>query len=123
VELILTNQNHLSIVPTPQAVTKYCISSPASGSTSSNPSASVINIRSAFIAPKGSVLISADYSQIELRVLAHMSQDAKLMHLLRQAGAKGDAFSLIAASFLGIKRTGKSVDRSVSSNLLGLNSP
>ena len=41
-------------------------------------------IREAFVAEPGHVLLSADYSQIELRVLAHLSQDATLIDTFRR---------------------------------------
>ncbi len=43
-------------------------------------------IRQAFVAPKGYKLIAADYSQIELRIMAHLSQDKGLL----DAFAKGE---------------------------------
>jgi DNA polymerase-1 len=56
-------------------------------------------IRRAFIAPPGHVLLSADYSQIELRVLAHLTGDGGLL----DAFASGHDFhAAIAAKVYGI---------------------
>ncbi len=41
-------------------------------------------IRTAFIAPAGSSIVSADYSQIELRIMAHLSGDARLLEAFAQ---------------------------------------
>jgi DNA polymerase-1 len=41
-------------------------------------------IRKAFIADEGNVLLAADYSQVELRILAHISQDAELIETFQR---------------------------------------
>jgi DNA polymerase-1 len=51
-------------------------------------------IRRAFVAPPGHVLLSADYSQIELRVLAHLSEDETFC----QAFAQGHDFHATIAA-------------------------
>ena len=43
-----------------------------------------IRIREAFIAPSGHMLLCADYSQIEPRILAHLSQDERLLRVFSQ---------------------------------------
>ena len=56
-------------------------------------------IREAFIAPSGWYIISADYSQIELRIMAHISQDAGL---IRAFLGGQDIHSATAAEVFGI---------------------
>ena len=41
-------------------------------------------IREAFVAPKGKVMLSADWSQIELRILAHVTEDERLVESFQQ---------------------------------------
>ena len=56
-------------------------------------------IRSCFIAPPGSKIVSADYSQIELRIMAHLSGDASL----RRAFSEGlDVHRATAAEVFGV---------------------
>ncbi|MEC5160883.1 MULTISPECIES: DNA polymerase I [unclassified Janthinobacterium] len=56
-------------------------------------------IREAFIAPPGSVIVSADYSQIELRIMAHISGDEAML----RAFAEGvDIHRATAAEIFGV---------------------
>jgi DNA polymerase I len=55
-------------------------------------------IRQAFIAPEGHVLLAADYSQIELRIMAHLSQDEGL---LRAFASDKDIHQATAAEVFG----------------------
>ncbi|MFZ2620048.1 MAG: DNA polymerase [Alphaproteobacteria bacterium] len=65
-------------------------------------------IRSAFIAPAGHVLMSADYSQIELRLLAHLSGSVAL----RQAFAEGrDIHAFTAAQVFDVPLDAVSKDQ------------
>ncbi|MET0548651.1 MAG: DNA polymerase I [Xanthomonas sp.] len=57
-------------------------------------------IRRAFVAPPGRKLIACDYSQIELRIMAHLSEDAGL---LRAFGAGVDVHRATAAEVFGRK--------------------
>ncbi len=56
-------------------------------------------IRQAFIAPPGHVLIAADYSQIELRIMAHLSGDADL---LKAFAADLDIHQATASEVFGV---------------------
>jgi DNA polymerase-1 len=56
-------------------------------------------IRAAFIAEPGHVLLSADYSQIELRLLAHFSEDPLLVEAYRRGD---DIHTLTASQVFGV---------------------
>ena len=79
--------------------------------SSSNPNLQNIPIRSevgrrirqAFVAKPGSVLVSADYSQIELRILAHFSQDPAFLDAFRSGE---DIHQRTAAEVFGVPSSG-----------------
>lgn len=56
-------------------------------------------LRRAFVAPEGRMLLAADYSQIELRLMAHFSQDEALLRAFQQGQ---DIHQATAAEVLGI---------------------
>jgi DNA polymerase-1 len=57
-------------------------------------------VREAFIAPQGCSIVSADYSQIELRIMAHLSQDEGLLKAFREGT---DVHSHTASEIFGIE--------------------
>jgi DNA polymerase-1 len=56
-------------------------------------------IRKAFVAPPGRALVTADYSQIELRLLAHLSRDPALIEAFRRGD---DIHAAVAAQIHGV---------------------
>jgi DNA polymerase-1 len=65
-------------------------------------------IREAFIAPPGHVLISADYSQIELRIMAHLSGDPALVRAFNEGA---DIHRATAAEIFGVPVAEVSADQ------------
>jgi DNA polymerase-1 len=57
-------------------------------------------VRQAFVAPKGSSLLGGDYSQIDLRVLAHLSQDESLVKAFKH---DEDIHAATAARLFGVE--------------------
>eukprot|EP00795_Rhopilema_esculentum_P004785 gene4785-21094_t len=53
-----------------------------------------ISMRTTFVPAEGGILVSADYSQLELRIIAHLSRDQRLLSILN---SEGDVFRMIAA--------------------------
>jgi DNA polymerase I len=65
-------------------------------------------IRQAFIAPPGSVLLAADYSQIELRIMAHLSGDESLRAAF---AADRDVHQATAAEVFGVELEAVTADQ------------
>jgi DNA polymerase I-like protein with 3'-5' exonuclease and polymerase domains len=92
--------------PNLQAVTKYTIRSNSSCSVSQHSNVDMdmnvhINIRDAFVAGNGKRFLSMDYSQIEIRLLAHLSGDRELCKILNESDAdKSDLFTKLAKTWL-----------------------
>ncbi|GAB4236795.1 MAG: DNA polymerase I [Deltaproteobacteria bacterium] len=57
-------------------------------------------IRSGFVAEEGNVFLGADYSQVELRLLAHLSGDAELVRRFREGD---DIHTAAAAAVFGVE--------------------
>ena len=65
-------------------------------------------IRQAFIAPLGYKLLAADYSQIELRIMAHLAKDEGLLHAFRH---NLDVHRATAAEVFGVELSEVSTDQ------------
>ncbi len=65
-------------------------------------------IRKAFVADAGFALLSADYSQVELRILAHMSQDPDLIETFRRGA---DIHRATASKIFGIPENQLTADQ------------
>lgn len=65
-------------------------------------------VRQAFIAPKGHRLIAADYSQIELRIMAHLSGDQNLLKAFEQGQ---DVHRATAAEVFGVNLAQVTIDQ------------
>lgn len=83
---------------TPQGGEGTNITGDDSQSSSPGPQFSV-SLRSAFVSCSESILLAADYSQLELRLIAHLSRDEKLSGFLN---AGGDVFRMIAGEIFGV---------------------
>ncbi len=64
-------------------------------------------IRKAFVAEKGYKLVSIDYSQMELRIIAHLSQDKNMMHVFKN---KEDIHANTARAIFGVGDEGLTDD-------------
>jgi DNA polymerase I len=72
-------------------------------------------VRQAFIAPEGSVIVAADYSQIELRIMAHLSGDDGLLNAFKE---DRDIHQATAAEVFGMQLGEVTVDQRRSAKMI-----
>jgi DNA polymerase I len=72
-------------------------------------------VRQAFIAPEGSVIVAADYSQIELRIMAHLSGDDGLLNAFKE---DRDIHQATAAEVFGMQLDQVTVDQRRSAKMI-----
>ncbi len=85
-------------------------------------------VRNGFVASDGNLLLSVDYSQIELRILAHMAEDQAMLEAFRQGQ---DIHAATAAAIFGVpietvnkdmRRMGKGINFGLSTGSVPLGS-
>ncbi|XP_054607523.2 DNA polymerase theta isoform X2 [Nothobranchius furzeri] len=92
------SQNALQVTRKPGRKRRSAASAVTAGPAEQGPAFSV-SMRHAFIPFRGGMILAADYSQLELRVLAHLSKDQRLLQVLN-GGA--DVFRCIAAEWKSV---------------------
>ncbi|XP_021338869.1 DNA polymerase theta-like isoform X1 [Mizuhopecten yessoensis] len=79
---------------------RYFTGGPRQSVSAGNSGASwAVSMRHAFIPFTGGAILAADYSQLELRMIAHLSGDVKLTRILNR---DGDVFKMIAAQWKSV---------------------
>ncbi|XP_034713616.1 DNA polymerase theta isoform X2 [Etheostoma cragini] len=92
------SQNYCSTTTKTRKKRRSGVPSTAAGRAEQGPAFS-ISMRHAFVPFSGGMILAADYSQLELRVLAHLSKDQRLLQVLN-GGA--DVFRCIAAEWKSV---------------------
>uniref|UniRef100_A0A4W6BKC6 DNA polymerase theta n=1 Tax=Lates calcarifer TaxID=8187 RepID=A0A4W6BKC6_LATCA len=92
------SQNGCQMTTKPGKNRRSVAPSVTGGAAEQGPAFSV-SMRHAFVPFSGGMILAADYSQLELRVLAHLSKDQRLLQVLN-GGA--DVFRCIAAEWKGV---------------------
>lgn len=82
--------------PNLQAITHPVMFSPVEEDDNSQPKLMTISVRDAFQAMEGCVLLSLDYSQLEVRIMTHFSNDPLLHQILKDGG---DLFRQLASQW------------------------